>query len=251
LILNGLVAPVTVLVCVLEARLPVALVRLTGHLNLATSPQLRTALHRALTEQPSGIVVDLAGLTLDDDLALTVFTGFAGTAAELAGCPVALCAPSARLGAALEQFAINRTVPVHPTRRAAVAAVQAAPAARRYRRRLPTAPAAPRLARRVLVEACRDWQVPGVVDDAEVVVTELVSNAVRHAGGELQLNVALGLRFLHLALRDGSPVPPTRLIPDPYLGGGRGLILIDALAAGWGSTPTPGGKVVWATLPLD
>jgi hypothetical protein len=46
-------------------------------------------------------------------------------------------------------------------------------------------------------------------------------------------------------------VPPTRILPDLDTGrGGRGLILIDALAASWGSTPMPDGKVVWATLRL-
>lgn len=236
--------------CVLESRSPVALVRVDGELNLATSVELRAALHKALAEQPVGIVVDVGGLTVEDDLTLTVFSGFAGTAAELAGCPVALCAPSATVGELLERLAITLTVPVHQTREEAVAGVQVAPAARRYRRRLVANPAAPGLARELLVEACRDWKVPELLDDAEVVVTELVSNAVRHAGGELVLNVALGKRFLHVSLRDGSPTPPRRRIPDAYRGGGRGLILIDALASGWGSTPVPGGKVVWATLPL-
>jgi len=239
-----------VLECVVESRTPVALVRLTGRLDLTRSVDLRTALHKALSEQPSGIVVDVAGLTVDDDLTLTVFSGFAGTAAELAGCPVALCAPSAALVEALQRIAIGLTVPIHPTREAAVAAVLAAPAARRYRRRLAPTPVAPALARELLVEACREWKLPELVDNAEVVVTELVSNAVRYGGGELMLSVVLGKRFLHLSLRDGSPVPPVRRIPDPYQGGGRGLILIDALAAGWGSTPTPDGKVVWATLRL-
>src|SRR5205814_209534 len=82
-------------------------------------------------------------------------------------------------------------------------------------------------------EACQDWRLPiELSDDAEVVATELVSNAVRHAGDDdLVLSVALGRRFLHLSVRDGSAAPPIRLIPDPYNGGGRGLIPIDALAS--------------------
>jgi len=64
------------------------------------------------------------------------------------------------------------------------------------------------------------------------------------------VSAALGNRFLHVSVRDASPVPPTRQIPDAYTGGGRGLILIDALAASWGTTQVAGGKVVWATLRL-
>jgi hypothetical protein len=74
---------------------------------------------------------------------------------------------------------------------------------------------------------------------------------VRYAGGDLQLAVVLGPRFLHLSVRDGSPVPPVQTRPDLGTGpGGRGLILVGALAARWGSTPTADGKVVWATLKL-
>lgn len=235
----------------LEDSSPVALVRVTGELDLANSVELRAALHKALAEQPSGIVVDVAELTVEDDLTLTVFTGFAGTAAELAGCPVALCAPSAGLGMALERLAIDHAVPVHPTREQAVAAVEAGPQARRYQRTLAATPGAPAQARKLVTAACLDWQLPiELSDDAEVVATELVSNAVRHAGGDLVLRAALGQRFLHISVRDGNPAPPTRLIPDPYVGRGRGLILVDALASGWGSTPVSGGKVVWATLRL-
>src|SRR5256714_3675866 len=100
--------------CVVEEWSPVALVRVTGELDLASSVQLRAVLHKALAEQPSGIVVDVAGLTVLDDLTLTVFSGFAGTAAELAGCPVALCAPAAPVRAALERLAIDRAVPIYP-----------------------------------------------------------------------------------------------------------------------------------------
>jgi anti-anti-sigma regulatory factor len=241
---------VTRLHCGVDSRSPVAQLWLSGQLDLASSVELRAALHKALVEQPSGIVVDVSELTVEDDLTLTVFSAFAGTAAEWSACPVVLSAPSAALGSALERLAISRVVRVYPSQPQAVAAVETAPATRRYRQRLSATPAAPALARQVLVEACRAWKLPGLLDDAEVVLTELISNAVRHAGGDLQLKVALGERFLHLSLRDGSPVAPTRVTPDPDIGGGRGLILVDALAASWGSTPTPDGKVVWATLRL-
>jgi anti-anti-sigma factor len=238
--------------CVLEKSSPVAVIRVTGELDLVTSVEIRAALHKALAEQPSGIVVDVAELTVEDDLTLTIFSGFAGTAAELAGCPVALCAPDPALRTALHRLAIDRSVPVHPTREQAFAAIEAQPAARRYRRRLAATPAAPSQARELLVEACRDWRLPAeLADNAEVVATELVSNAVRHAGGDLTVSVALGNEFMHVSVRDGSPVPPARQIPDPYHGGGRGLILIDAFAAAWGTTLVAGGKVVWATLRLS
>jgi len=234
--------------CAVESRSPIAVLRLSGDLDGASRVALRSALQKALAEQPSGIVVDLAELTAADDLSLTVFSRFAGTAAEWSDCPVALCAPSVALGAALDRMAIGRAVGVHPTRALAVAAV-ADTAPVRYRRYLPARPTAAAHARRLVVQACAAWRLPHLADDAEVVVTELVANAVRHAGGDLCLSIALGQRFLHVALRDGSPVPPVAIPPDPDTGqGGRGLALVEALAASWGSAPTPEGKVVWATL---
>lgn len=106
-------------------------------------------------------------------------------------------------------------------------------------------------ARNLVGTACRQWQLPAMVDDAALVVTELVANAVRHAGGPIQLQLALGEYFLHLAVRDGSADPPRQMLPDlENVNGGRGLLLVDAVSAAWGSSPTEDGKTVWAALRL-
>jgi len=240
------------LACVVESSRPVALVRLTGPLDLGSSVELRTALQKALAEQPSGVVIDLAGLTVEEDIALTAFSAFARTAAAWPGCPVVLCAPPAEVNATLDRLAISRAVPVLPDRSQALAAVRAVPAPRRYNQRLSSTPAAPAIARHAVSAACLAWRVPYLVADAEAVVTELVSNGVRHAGGgDLQFQVVLGGRFLHVSVRDSNHERPRRLIPDPEIEqGGWGLMLVEAIAAGWGSTPTADGKVVWATLRL-
>jgi anti-anti-sigma factor len=234
--------------CAVQSSSPIAVLRVSGDLDEASTVTLRSVLRKLLAEQPSGIVIDLAGLTVSDDRSLTVFSAFAGTAADWSCCPVALCAPSPAMATALDRTAVSRAVAVHPTLALAQAAMADTPPVR-YRRPLPagTSPAA--RARELVVSACAAWRLPDLVDDAEVLVTELVANAVRHAGGGLRLSIALGQRFLHLSLWDGSPVPPVVVPPDPDTGrGGRGLALVDALADSWGSAPRPGGKVVWATL---
>jgi anti-sigma regulatory factor (Ser/Thr protein kinase)/anti-anti-sigma regulatory factor len=237
--------------CVLESSSPVAVLRASGRLGPATSVELRAALHKALAGHPEGIAVDVSALVADDDVALTVFSGFASSAAGSSACPVVLYAPSPALGAALDRLAIARTVPVYPSRTEALAGIAEAPPVRRYHRRLSSTPAAAALARETVAEACKAWSMPHLRDDAEIVVTELVANAVRHASGDLRLTVTRGQRFLHLSVRDGSPVAPVLRRPDPgSVMGGRGLVLVEALASGWGSTPTAGGKVVWATLRL-
>jgi anti-sigma regulatory factor (Ser/Thr protein kinase) len=89
---------------------------------------------------------------------------------------------------------------------------------------------------------------PEVVDDVLLVITELVDNVVQHTdgGGELRLRCADGL--VHVEVHDQSRVFPQLQRPDLLRPGGRGLLLIAALADSWGSEPTATGKVVWASL---
>jgi anti-sigma regulatory factor (Ser/Thr protein kinase) len=103
--------------------------------------------------------------------------------------------------------------------------------------------------RRVVRDACLAWDLPQLVDDAELLVTEIVANAVRHAGGPVDLVVTRSVRYLRMAVRDRSHAPPVRTVSDPETSaGGRGLLILDAVAAGWGTADTLNGKVVWATL---
>lgn len=223
---------------------------MTGQLDLSTAADARAALHKALAEQPEAMVLDLAGLVVTDDLALTLFTAFGRAAAAWPGCPVLLYAPDPVVFADLHRMAVNRGLPVYRDRASALAATAKKPVVpRRFDARLWGAPSAAAAAREIVVRACTGWQLPHLIDDAQVVITELVSNAVRHAEGDLRLLVLLRDRLLHLSVADTSEQRPHLILPDPDTGeGGRGLLLIDAIAAAWGSSPTSDGKVVWATL---
>jgi anti-sigma regulatory factor (Ser/Thr protein kinase) len=89
------------------------------------------------------------------------------------------------------------------------------------------------------------------VEPAELIVSELVTNTVRHARTRADLSLTRTARNLHLAVRDYSP-DPARLVgpPDPARPGGRGLLIVAAMATNWGSIPTGDGKVTWASLSL-
>ena len=88
-----------------------------------------------------------------------------------------------------------------------------------------------------------------VVQDVLLVVTELVDNVVQHtdAGGELHVDHADDV--VRVAVHDYSRAFPQLQRPDPRRPGGRGLMLVAAVARTWGSRPTPTGKVVWAHVP--
>lgn len=111
---------------------------------------------------------------------------------------------------------------------------------------LPLGEAAPRVARAALRAVLIGWGFadPGWLERAGLVVTELVSNAVRHGGGCLELLVAEHGGRVTVSAADGSGVLPRRSESD----GGRGLILIEAMAEAWGVEDYQGGKRVWVRL---
>jgi CheY-like chemotaxis protein/anti-sigma regulatory factor (Ser/Thr protein kinase) len=104
-------------------------------------------------------------------------------------------------------------------------------------------------ARRFLSEQLHEWRGPGLVDDAHIVVTELVTNAFVHAGTRCTLRAWLTDRALRLQVTDYGPGMPDPRSADERAEHGRGLLLVSALSVGWGVEALPdGGKVVWAEL---
>lgn len=106
-------------------------------------------------------------------------------------------------------------------------------------------------ARRLVSRACREWNVQHVADDAELVVTELVENAVRHARTGCEIDVELSGSGLRITARDGSTAPPRLVYPDSTRSGGRGLLLIEKLCRDWGFEVLDHGKRVWTVLSAD
>jgi anti-sigma regulatory factor (Ser/Thr protein kinase) len=111
-------------------------------------------------------------------------------------------------------------------------------------------PLAARVARRLIRSACDDWGVdPGVCYDALVVVTELVTNVVEHAGTECRLAISIGKESLRIEVRDfHRSRPRPRSTTYTGLARGRGLHLVASLSSQWGVTVLNDGKTVWAML---
>ena len=91
---------------------------------------------------------------------------------------------------------------------------------------------------------------PEVVTTAELLTTELFSNALKHGTGPIMLNVSLDDELLRVEVSDTSPGVPVVGRPGPEDASGRGLFLVEALAREWGVArfPHSAGKVVWFTL---
>ncbi len=108
----------------------------------------------------------------------------------------------------------------------------------------------PGLARRRVVRTLRRWGAADtLVDDVALVISELATNAVRHAGSAFTLTVRASGSTLRIAVHDAVPLAgmlsQAWLIPQPL----HGLSLVDSLSAHWGVENTRHGKLVWAELP--
>jgi serine/threonine-protein kinase RsbW len=106
-------------------------------------------------------------------------------------------------------------------------------------------------ARQATQEALASWRVAHLADTAILLVSELVTNAVRHAqtgGMALVLRLETAGPWLRIEVHDADPRLPQPRIPDRLDGSGFGFVLVEALADKWGVREATIGKVVWAEL---
>lgn len=107
---------------------------------------------------------------------------------------------------------------------------------------------AAREARAALRARARSWGCPPASAEAEVVVSELVTNALCHGTAPIELRVSLADGSLRLVVSDHGHAMPALVPVDARDVHGRGLALVEALARSWGFVGRPDGKDVWALL---
>ncbi|MFH9984448.1 SpoIIE family protein phosphatase [Streptomyces luteogriseus] len=106
-------------------------------------------------------------------------------------------------------------------------------------------------ARRFARRTLRSWGVAVDRDAALLVVSELVTNALVHTDDKVRMDLTLVSNRLRIAVADASPRSPVRPASIGWEAtGGRGILLVEALSATWGTLPVSGGKQVWAELVL-
>ena len=117
----------------------------------------------------------------------------------------------------------------------------------------PADPGAVRAARAAVRERLRDWALDGLADIAALLVSELVTNSLRHATGPIVVRLvrpesADGVLLVEVS--DPLPDPPRERTPHPDDESGRGLQLVASASRRWGTRPGEGGKTVWFELAL-
>jgi anti-anti-sigma factor len=235
----------------ITSRFPVATVQLRGPLDFGSAPAARAALRKLVVEQPAAILVDLTHIALTRPAALSVLRAAIRSATDSpAGVPIVVLAPDPLMNRALRRSGFDRLIHLATSAEsaAALAAGQPAPL-RRVLHGLAPVPESLREVRRAVAGACGAWDVAAVVPEAELVAGELATNAIEHAGTPFDLTIALRQPYVHITIRDGSSLPPKRKGPDaPTMARGRGLLVVDDVAASWGTVEAQDGKVVWATV---
>ncbi|HEV7193493.1 MAG TPA: ATP-binding protein [Jatrophihabitantaceae bacterium] len=117
---------------------------------------------------------------------------------------------------------------------------------------IPGTPFAVGMARRIVEALLSAWELTEISDDAQLVVTELMGNAIDHAPGAASYELELVRRSdgVCIYLADGSSVRPFIAHLAQESRRGRGMRLVEALSSSWGAEDHHGGKRVWADLLL-
>ncbi|MGI5246456.1 SpoIIE family protein phosphatase [Dactylosporangium sp. CA-139066] len=119
--------------------------------------------------------------------------------------------------------------------------------------RLPADHSSPGLAREAIRTIAHERDLGPILDEALLLVTELTTNSVVHAGTEVDLEITAsdgGLTVAVLDFRPGTVTPTYREGGGELPERGRGLVLVEQLATAWGTTHFAGGKGVWFRLDL-
>jgi anti-sigma regulatory factor (Ser/Thr protein kinase) len=119
----------------------------------------------------------------------------------------------------------------------------------------PAEPGAVRTARAVVRGQLHGWHLDCVADLTALLVSELVTNSLRHATGPIGVRLVRpagldGAGTLLVEVSDPLPDPPRERVARPEDEGGRGLQLVAGSSRRWGTRPGVSGKTVWFELAL-
>lgn len=235
-----------------------AVLRVGGSVRSSDAPRLSEALTKAMVENPSCVVCEMSELTWLDPTCVAIWVG-AQWSGPWPGPVVWLVGAHDQPAAALRATGTALFIALADSVEAAFAQMPTEPPARRERLILAPVPIAARRARRFTTEVLGLWALSELTGDATLIVSELVTNGMEHAGSDLELRLEHRPDLLHIAVRDrgsSSTRPPSGDVAAHAVDSGagipergRGLEIVRMLALASGRTRAPaGGSVSWATL---
>jgi anti-sigma regulatory factor (Ser/Thr protein kinase) len=118
------------------------------------------------------------------------------------------------------------------------------------RRTLAPVPASAAAARAFTAETLGDWGCDRILDVAQLLVSELVTNVVLHAGTDALVELSLDEELLRIEVSDGSRRSPVQRTGHHSSVGGRGIPIVEVVGDNWGVNERADGKTVWTELYL-
>jgi anti-sigma regulatory factor (Ser/Thr protein kinase)/anti-anti-sigma regulatory factor len=224
------------------------LVDVRGELTTANSPDVRRQLAALLTAHRC-VILDINQLRLQCTNTLQVLTSAMDQAGGWPQARLTVCTADRLMRQTLQ--ACGEANLLWIARDATLALSRCSTRPRRVRAGW-TAPAtteAPGWLRSEVTHRCRQWGLDdGSIADTLIVMNELATNAVDHAGTQMRVHLAYDGTLMRCWVRDFAHDPPRLQPHDAYAARGRGLQMVEALAARWGWASHPNGKSVWAVL---
>jgi hypothetical protein len=227
------------------------LLALSGDLSRGSAEVVTGALTNALVDV-GRVVVDVSGLRLSWNPAAQVFASALDAAGGWPAARLVLLGAGATLADSLATSRVPDIVPLAPDEATARQLLLSRPPAVARHLDLDGDSSSPRRARLFVDDASRQWGLGALGDDAVLVASELVGNAVAHARTSCRLDLRLDGLGLTIAVRDYDY--RGLLVPLACSTAGRrehGLFLVASISRAWGVSPTENGKSVWALLPLS
>jgi len=233
--------------------------QLGGDITASDTAELRHHLAELLVNDTGDMVIcDLSRIRSADPQALTVLATPHGQP-DAPRPSVCLAGAQGEVAAAMELLGLSHLVTTVGSVEEALGLDRSESPRLCEVRLLPRGPSAPRLARRFALDVCTRWGVGPATENVELVTTELVNNAVLHAGTELVLRLERSTDKVIVAVHDeAGDMFPSWWRGEPWGDGddqpvwGHGLTIVRALAEAAGvSTDPAGGKIVWAALSVN
>jgi len=235
-----------------------AVLSIGGSVRSSDASQLSEALTKAMVENPTRVVCEMSEVTWLDSACVAIWVA-AQWSVPWPGPVVWLVGAQGQPAEALRATGAALFLALADSVDAAFTRMPTEPPMRRERLILAPVPIAARRARRFTTEVLGLWALSELTGDATLIVSELVTNGIEHAGSDLELRLEHGRDLLHIAVRDGGTSrtrPPSSDAGAQAVGSGagipergRGLEIVRGLALASGRTRAPaGGSVYWATL---
>jgi len=109
--------------------------------------------------------------------------------------------------------------------------------------------ASPRESRRIARGALEGWCDPDVLDNVELLISELVTNVVKHAATDVDVRIAIGRTTVRIEVGDRNPTVPVMRNTAADEAGGKGMHIVHELSLRWGVQSRRTGKCVWFEVP--